>query len=105
MRPASDVRQALVNAAQDLHTARGGASMAELAEHARVGRDVVRYMVPSMLRSGTLYIVGQRRVGYRNRPVALYAPGAPQRAGPTVQEATGALCWAGLSRWLVGQAA
>ncbi|WP_280189097.1 hypothetical protein [Delftia sp. PS-11] len=47
--------------------------MRELAEAARVGIDACRRAVDNMHRAGVLAKVGERRVSYRNRPVALYA--------------------------------
>ena len=75
MRPRSDVAQALLQAALKLSAAGRGATLNELAEHAQVGKGAARMLVPSLKRRGRLQIVGTRRVSYRNRPVAEYAPG------------------------------
>ena len=78
MRPAGEIRQALIQAARevvkDLGMPNRGATLAELADRSCVGRDAARRCVDNMRRSGVLQIVGQRRVEYRNRPVAEYVP-------------------------------
>lgn len=78
MRPAGEVRQALIQAARDVVADLGlpnrGATLAELAARACVGRDAARMHVPKLKSRGQLQIVGERRVDYRNRPVAEYAP-------------------------------
>lgn len=54
---------------------RKGATLAELAERACVGRQCARDMVPKLVnRDLQLQVVGTRRVAYRNRPVNEYAP-------------------------------
>jgi len=85
MRPAGDVNQALIRAARLLaaESEAGGASLAEIAAKACVGRDAARQHVPNLKRRGRLEIVGERRVDYRNRPVALYAPADP--SAPLIQ--------------------
>jgi hypothetical protein len=75
MRPAGEVRTALLSAATELATAERGATLLELAHHAQVGTEVARSTVNNMRRSGVLRAVRTRRVAYRNRPVAEYAPG------------------------------
>lgn len=74
MRPAGEIRQALIQAARDLAHSGRGATLAELAEKACVGRDAARIHVPKLKSRGHLQIVCERRVEYRNRPVAEYAP-------------------------------
>lgn len=78
MRPAGEIRQALIQAARDVVADLGlpnrGATLAELADRSCVGRDAARRCVDNMRRSGALQIVGERRVDYRNRPVAEYVP-------------------------------
>ena len=74
MRPAGEIRQALIQAAHDLAHSGRGATLAEIADRSCVGRDAARNCVKNMRRSGALQIVGERRVDYRNRPVAEYAP-------------------------------
>ena len=69
MKPAGEVHQALMKAAQELSAQGRGATLAELAERACVGRQVARDMVPKLKSRGCLQIVD-----YRNRPVAEYAP-------------------------------
>lgn len=74
MRPHSEVRQALLGAAHSLCTPTRGATLAELAAHAQVGRDHARCMVAALKRHGALQIARTRQVPYRNRPVAEYVP-------------------------------
>jgi hypothetical protein len=74
MRPVGEIRQALIQAAYALAHDGRGATLAEIADRSCVGRDAARNCVKNMRRSGALQIVGERRVDYRNRPVAEYAP-------------------------------
>lgn len=90
MRPAGEIRQALMQAAQAVVAELGrpdrGATLAELAARSCVGRDAARRCIDNMRRSGALRIVGTRQVDYRNRPVAEYAlPAAPAAAAGGVQ--------------------
>jgi hypothetical protein len=81
MRAPGEVRQALLSAACELATPERGATLLELAQHAKVGRDVARDTVANMKRSGALTVPRVRRVPYRNRPVSEYAPAAPAGDG------------------------
>lgn len=74
MRAPGEVRQALLCAAAELATPERGPTLAELAARAQVGRDVALHTVKNMKRSGELTVPRTRRVAYRNRPVAEYAP-------------------------------
>ena len=74
MRPAGEVSQALLQAAHALATAGGGATLRELSAKACVGTEAARRAVDNMKRQGRLHVVRTRRVTYRNRPVAEYAP-------------------------------
>ena len=80
MRPAAEVRQALCAAAQAAHAC-GGLTLRDLAERACVGLEPARRTVDNMTRAGVLRKVGERRVDYRNRPVAVYAPAAAAGGG------------------------
>ena len=95
MRPAGEIRQALIQAARDVVAELGqpnrGATLAELADRSCVGRDAARRCVDNMRRSGALSIVGERRVDYRNRPVAEYVPVDP--GAPLVEQG-----WTGLGQ-------
>lgn len=77
-RPAGDVHLAMLQAAQAIRNERResgqGATLLELVRRSQVGYRVARQLVPSLKRRGQLQIVGERRVSYRNRPVAEYAP-------------------------------
>jgi hypothetical protein len=73
-RPVGDVRKALLTAAQVLATADKAPTLQELAQHACVGKGAARRTLDNLKRCGALAIARQRRVAYRNRPVAEYAP-------------------------------
>lgn len=77
MRRAGDARLALLKAAVELTTAARSPTIRELAARACVGQEAARKTVDNMKRAGLLVIKRQRRVDYRNRPVAEYAP-APE---------------------------
>lgn len=72
MRPAGEVRQALLVAAAELQRP----TLAELAARACVGYDSARHTVDNLRRAGRLRVLGWRRVAYRNRPVAEYGVAA-----------------------------
>ncbi len=74
MRPAGEVRVALMDAAIALARPNKGATMRELAQVACVGVDAARRTVENMARAGQLRRLQNRRVAYRNRPVAEYVP-------------------------------
>lgn len=74
MRPLSDVAKALLSTANRLSAAGRAVTLAEMAAGACVGQTAATYTVKNLRRSGHLKIVGLRRVSYRNRPVAEYAP-------------------------------
>lgn len=108
MRPAGEVRLALIQAAREIVAEIGqprrGATLAEMVARARIetGRGVMqvsereaRNLVPKIKASGALQIVAQRRVDYRNRPVAEYAP--PDDSGVTVGEG-----WVDLGHCMAG---
>lgn len=73
MRPAGDVRKALLDAAQDM-AAQGGATLRELAHAAGVSIDAARRTLDNSCRAGALQRGPDRVVPYRNRPVATYLP-------------------------------
>lgn len=77
MRPAGEIRQALVSAAGLLATPDRAPTLTELAQHAGVGYKAARDTVANLKRCGALEIARLRRVDYRNRPVAEYVPAAP----------------------------
>lgn len=70
MRPAGDIRKALLDAL----TAAPGLTMRELAAQAKVGADAARRTVDNLCRAGLVARGDDRRVAYRNRPVATYVP-------------------------------
>lgn len=78
MRPAGEIHQALLKAAGELvalaKSPSKGPTLAEIADRACVGREAARVHVPKLKSRGHLKQVGDRRVNYRNRPVAEYAP-------------------------------
>lgn len=81
MRPAGEVRMALLSAAAELATPERGPTLAELtariAHDMPLGGDVVLNTVKNMRRHGALRIVRTRRVSHSTRPVAEYAPADP----------------------------
>ena len=74
MRPAGEVRQALLKAARELTTTERSPTLMELACHAQVGFMDARRTVSNMHRARVLVVVRTRKVAYRNRPVAEYSP-------------------------------
>ncbi len=74
MRPTGEITQALLKAARDLADQGRPATLVELAHAACVSREAARHAVPKLKSRGHLQQVGERRVDYRNRPVAEYAP-------------------------------
>ncbi|WP_295378417.1 hypothetical protein [uncultured Pseudacidovorax sp.] len=79
MRPAGEVRQALLDAALALTTPERSPTQLELAMHAQVGFKAARATVQNMVRSRALVIVRLREVDYRPRPVAEYCPASRVR--------------------------
>lgn len=75
MRPAGEVRQALLDAAAALFTPERSPTLLELAQHAQVGKTAARQTICNMRRAGVLALVRERKVAYRNKPVAEYCPG------------------------------
>lgn len=81
MRPAGEVRLALLRASAELATNDRGPTLRELAQHSQVGLKAARQTVSHMCRAGVLEIARTRKVPYRNRPVAEYCP-PPSAAKP-----------------------
>ena len=77
MRLAGDTRLALLKAAAELSTPERAPTLRELALKACVGQDAAMHTVKNLTRCGVLTIARTRRVAYRNRPVAEYAPAKP----------------------------
>lgn len=80
MRPAGDVRLALLCAAHELTQPGRGPTLEELARKACVGQGAARRTVDNLCRAGELRIARRRVVSYRNRPVAEYEVAAPDVA-------------------------
>ena len=80
MRPMSEVARALLHTANKLSAVGRRVTLAEMAAGACVGQLAARQTVANLKRAGHLHIVGERRVSYRNRPVAEYAPTLPATA-------------------------
>lgn len=74
MRPLGEISRALLGAARELATPDQGPTLAELAAHAQVGKDAAEKTIKNMTRHGRIRIVRTRKVAYRNKPVAEYAP-------------------------------
>lgn len=83
MRPAGEIREALLSSCRSLVTAERAPTMRELATHAQVGNEAARRTVENMARYRVLVKVRERVVDYRNRPVNEYVP------ADMVQEAHG----------------
>ena len=81
MRPAGEVRQALLHACVQLAAPGRGVTLREMALQAQVGLDAAAMAIKNMRRAGQLRIAGERRVDYRNRPVAVYMPALPAQQG------------------------
>lgn len=77
MRPAGDVRLALLSACSQLATPERGPTLREMAAVACVGVKAATHTIKHMNRAGQVRIARQRRVDYRNRPVAEYMPAIP----------------------------
>lgn len=73
MRPVGEVRQVLLQAAEELTRPDCSPTLLELAKHAQVGFLAARRTVDNMRRAGVLVVVRSRKVDYRNRPVAEYS--------------------------------
>lgn len=87
MRPAGEIAQALLQAARELARDGQHPTMAELAVRAQVSRSVATDRVKKLRERGHLRKVGERRVGYRNRPVSVYAPAASSDDAPGADDA------------------
>ncbi len=74
MRPAGDLRHALLKAAHDLRQQGQQPTLRDLAHHAQVGVEAATHTVKNLRRAGLLAVAGHRRVEYRNKPVAVYTP-------------------------------
>lgn len=94
MRPMDEVSRALLFAACALLRPERAATLAELAEHAGVGKDVARSRVRDLKRLDRLSIVRERRVAYRNRPVAEYSPAPASAPRPAAPLSALAAAWA-----------
>ena len=98
MRPIGDVSQALLESAAKLATEidgqRHGPTLQELAAHARVGSRAALNSIKNLTRAGKLQPVAERRVDYRNRPVAEYAPARKIDKDDTVDIAGVFAMWA-----------
>lgn len=97
MRPAGEVRKALLDACTTLAQPQQAPTLRELAAHARVGLEAARGTVSEMRRAGVVRIARTRRVAYRNRPVAEYepAPRALHTAPPSQGLARVMTVWVG----------
>jgi hypothetical protein len=82
MRPAGEAHLAMLQAAHAIRREYAdsgrGATLQEMCHRAQVGYKVARALVPKLKERGQLQVVGERKVDYRNRPVAEYAPVDPK---------------------------
>lgn len=76
-RPAGPFRELVLDAARQ-----GPCTMREVAHRTQIGMERTRRTVENLARGGELQVVGEQRVDYRNRPVAVYQAVAPQVATP-----------------------
>lgn len=74
MRPAGEVRQAVLQAVHELATPDRGGTLKEIMQRACVSYDACRRTIDNMVRAQALRIPRTRVVDYRNRPVAEYEP-------------------------------
>lgn len=98
MRPAGDIRHALLRAAKDLQQQDKPITMRAMAHHAQVGLDAARRTVDNMRRAQQLVPAGECPVAYRSRPVVVYKlPDQPQQDAPApyVDLAAVFTAWAG----------
>lgn len=96
MRPAGEVRRALLDACSELaseaQAPEHGPTLREIAHRACVGLGAAQDTVKNMVRAGVMHRVNSRRVAYRNRPVAEYRPGAmATAANDSLAALTGAM--------------
>jgi hypothetical protein len=96
MRPAGEIRAALLQAACELTTTDRAPTLQELAARACVGTMAALHTVRNMKRAGQLQIPRTRCVAHRNRPVAEYAPAStePKEAAGYVDVASVFSIWA-----------
>ncbi len=74
MRPAGEIREALLNSCRALVTPDRAPTLSELAAHAQVGSEAARHTIANMKRHGVICTARERQVAYRNRPVHEYVP-------------------------------
>lgn len=91
MRPAGEIREALLNSCRALLTPERAPTLSELAVHAQVGTEAARQTIANMTRHGIILKARERRVPYRNRPVHEYMPA--DQAGESVGFADLAAVW------------
>lgn len=72
-RPGGVFRELVLSAARQ-----GPCTMREVAHVTQISLERTRRTVENLARAGDLQVVGQRRVDYRNRPVALYQAALPE---------------------------
>jgi hypothetical protein len=101
-RPMNEVALAILKTANQYSAAGRRVTLAEMAAGANVGQQAARQTVSNLKRLGHLQIVSVRRVDYRNRPVAEYAPTPP--AAPEPVDNAPDVCWLDLSNCLAGWA-
>ncbi len=99
MRPATEVRHAILQAVTTMATPDRGPTLQEINQvvcsQLPVGVDTVRRYLYNIKRSGAVCIPRQRKVHYRNRPVAEYALAVSTQ---------GQQGWADLGRLMTGWA-
>lgn len=85
MRPAGEIRRALLDAARAVFAERGkGATWRELAQRARVGYAAAKQTSKDMARAGDLLRAGSVSVPGIRRPMTVFVPAAHHAAGAAV---------------------
>ena len=98
MRQPGDVRMALLKAATELTTVARSPTLRELVVRSCVGREAALNTVKNMRRAGLLVVMRTRKVDYRNKPVAEYAPALLLAANDDAAVALGAVLILGLDK-------
>ncbi len=100
MRPAGEIRLALLQACRELVTADRAPTVREIAERAQVGYAAAFTTVINMRVAGQLCVVRKRRVAHCNRRVSEFAPAEDfARDGQFAQALNAAPLQAAMQAW------
>lgn len=103
-RPMNEVALAILKTANEFSAAGRRVTLAEMREGANVGKVAAYRTVSNLRRLGHLQIVSERRVDYRNKPVAEYAPVNNPSATPEPVDNAPDVGWLDLSNCLASWA-